>query len=158
MALFLGAKVTLLPTLSPQQSQRKQGCLSSPLYILMDSSAPLKRQKIISQSKRPHWHSWEKWFVTQQQNPANVNFIHTFQKVKQCCFGSTVLGKQMTARSPTLEPGGVLMQKVLPVPRSYSLLRRRIINSQSPLKTNDSAHIQTSPTQLSPLKQMEDHR
>lgn len=157
MALFLGAKVTLLPTLSPQQSQRKQGCLSSPLYILMHSSAPLKRQKIISQSKQPHWYSREKWFATQEQNPTNVNFIHTFQKVKQCCFGSTVLGKQMTARSPTLEPGGVLRQKVLPVPRSYSLLRR-IINSQSPLKTKDSAHIQTSPTQLSPLKQMEDHR
>ena len=85
MALFPGAEVTLLPTLSPQQSQRKQGRFSSPLYIFMDSSAPLKRQKIISQSKRPHWYSWDKRFVPQQQNPANVNFIHSFQKVKQCC-------------------------------------------------------------------------
>ena len=51
----------------------------------MDSSAPLHRKKIISQSQRPHWYSWDKRFVTEQQHPANANFIHSFQKVKQCC-------------------------------------------------------------------------
>lgn len=36
--------------------------------------------------------------------------------------GSTVPRKQMTARGPTLTPGGVLMQTVLPVTRSCFLL------------------------------------
>lgn len=60
--------------------------------------------------------------------------------------GSTVPGKQMTARGTTLEPGGVLMQKVLPVRRSYSPLGG-VFTVKSPLKANDPAHTQTSPTQ-----------
>lgn len=85
-SFFLGAQVTLLLNHSPQRAQRNQDCLSYLLHLFMDSSPPLNRKKIISQSKRSHWYSWDKRFVTEQQHPANVNFIHSFQKVKQCCF------------------------------------------------------------------------
>ena len=66
---------------------------------------------------------------------------------------STVPGKQMTARHPTLEPGGVLMQKVLLVRRSYSPLGRGLIHSQeSPESKWSSIHTNT---QVFPVK---DHR